>query len=85
MEALVRGPGEKLDAVEHHLARALRDEAHQRAQRGRLAGAVAAHQRDDLAAPHVEVDALHDMAAVVPRVEPGHPQDDVVVHRPSPR
>ena len=48
---------------------AFADDAHDRFQRRRLAGAVAPEQRDDLARPHVEVDAVQDVRFAVPGLQ----------------
>src|SRR5271165_6543055 len=48
-----------------HRALASRRQADQAAQRGRLAGAIAAEQGDDLALAHFEVDAMQDVALAV--------------------
>ena len=52
-----------------HRAVARMRETHQAAQRRRLAGAIAAEQRDDLAFAHVEADAMQDMALAVKGVQ----------------
>ena len=56
-------------AVELRRSVALADDAHDRLQRRRLARAVAAEQRDDLARAHVEIDAVQDVRFAVPGLQ----------------
>src|SRR5439155_19099998 len=65
----VRGAVDQLPVAEPHRARPSTNDAHDRLERGRLAGAVAPEQRHHLARPHLEVDAVEDMRFVVPGVE----------------
>jgi hypothetical protein len=61
-------------AVELHRTGALADDAHHRLQRGGLAGAVAAEQRDHLAFVHVEIHAVQDVRFAVPGLQILHRQ-----------
>src|SRR5262249_10513337 len=72
-----RLPAEDLDAA---LAR--RRQPHDAAQRRRLAGAVAAEQRHDLAFADLEADAVQDVALAVIGMEPSSFQ---WLHAASPR
>ena len=56
-------------ALEHDPARALRDQADDGAERGRLAGAVAPEQRDHLAVADLQRDIEQDMRRAVKTVE----------------
>src|SRR3954466_7718863 len=46
-----------------------RHHAHDRLERGGLAGAVAAEQRDHLTLAHLEIDTMEDVRLAVPGVE----------------
>src|SRR5581483_3776866 len=70
-DAIRREP-DRLDAFERDRARAPRDDAHDRFERRRLADAVAAEQRHDLARAHLEIDAVQDVGFAVPGVEALH-------------
>src|SRR5262249_20193990 len=59
-------------AQESDHAAALRDQRHQGFKRRRLAGAIAAHQRDHLAALDVEGWLEQDLRGAVPHPEPLH-------------
>jgi hypothetical protein len=61
----VRRPARDRGAIEGDAARARRHEAHERANQGRLAHAVAAEHADDRAGGDVEVDAEQDLARAV--------------------
>src|SRR5207248_6892839 len=63
--ALVHGELADVLAVEEDLALVGGDLAGGHAEAGGLAGAVGAEQADDLADVHVEIDAVHDLAAAV--------------------
>ncbi|CAM2160090.1 hypothetical protein PT2222_70073 [Paraburkholderia tropica] len=71
--ARMRRARERL-AVEQDLAFDLRQEARDGEQRRRLARAVAAEQRDDLARVHVERDVAQDLAAAIARAQPAQTQ-----------
>src|SRR5207253_4759508 len=60
---------QELLAGEAHAAGAAPNEAHDRLHGGRLAGAVAAHERDYFAARHVERNVEQDLRRAVPRTE----------------
>ena len=62
---LVRRAPVDARAFEANLARARLDEAHQRLERGRLAGAVAAEEGDDFAPVDREVEAEQDLRPAV--------------------
>ena len=70
-------------AEELRLARAPRHQRHERLHRGALARAVAAHQRDDLAAADVERRLEQDLGGAVPRLEPLHLEHGFA-HNPLP-
>ena len=63
---------DRLAAGEDDRAAPLADDAHDRLEGRRLAGAVAAEQGDDLARPHLEIDAVEDVRFAVPGVQPGN-------------
>src|SRR4029453_15776035 len=65
---------------ERDAALALDQHAHQRLQGGRLAGAVAAHQRDDLAAVDLQGHVEQDVRGTVPDVQPAGLQKSGVAH-----
>src|SRR6185503_13499698 len=65
----IRRQAYELAALEAHRSGAIADDAHDRLERGRLAGAVAPEQRHDLAFTHVEIDAVEDMGLAVPGFE----------------
>ena len=71
----VRRQRDRLGAVDHDRAGAPADQAHDGLQRGGAAGAVAAQQRDHLAAVHREVDAVQDVRLAVPGVQVGQAQE----------
>src|SRR5262249_41879120 len=56
-------------AQEADRSAALRDQRHQRLERRRFAGAVAAHERDYLAAADVEGRLEQDLRGAIPRLE----------------
>jgi hypothetical protein len=60
-----------LAAVEDHPAGAGPLQPGDAPERGRLAGAVAAEQRDDLALPHLDRDALERLRVAVEGVQVG--------------
>ena len=64
-----------LAALEGDRALAPRHDAHDRPQRGRLAGAVAAEQRHDLAGRDVERHAVQHVGFAVPGVEIAHGEE----------
>src|SRR6185312_9302332 len=66
---LVRRRARDIPALEHDAAAALLDETHDRAKCRRLAGAVAAEQRHDLAFADLERDVEQDMRGPVMAVE----------------
>src|SRR6266702_5139676 len=72
---LVGGRADDLLVVELDRAGALADDAHDRLQRGRLAGAVAPEQRDDLARVHVEIYPVQDVGLAVPGFQVAHLKD----------
>src|SRR5579883_352577 len=71
----VGGRLDQLVAIEAHRACALADHAHDRLQRGGLAGAIAPKQRHHLAGIHIEIDAVKDVGFAVPGLEIGNRQD----------
>ena len=71
---LVRRRVGDLAPVEDHRAAVGLDHAGDRLQQRRLAGAVRAEQRDDLALVDLEVDAEQHLHAAVGDVEPAHEQ-----------
>ncbi len=68
----VRRPGFDPLAAEHDLAASGRMQAADRAHQRRLAHAVAAEERDDLARAHLEVDAVQHLAAAVAGMQAAH-------------
>src|SRR5262249_53528048 len=66
----VRRPSDQLLAAEIDRAAALADDAHDRAERRRLAGAVAPEERHDLALADLERHTVEDVALAVPGVQP---------------
>ena len=66
---LVRRRARDIPAFEHDAAGALLDETHDRAEGRRLAGAVAAEQRHDLAVADLERDVEQDMRGPIMAVE----------------
>src|SRR6185503_489234 len=67
---LLRPPPSQRPAAEPDLARRTGDDAHDRVQRGRLAGAVRADQPDDLAPPHREREVAHGRDRPVAELDP---------------
>ncbi len=67
---LVAGKSDQLAALVAHRARALADDAHDRFQGRRLAGAIASEQRDHLAGEHVEGRAVQHVRLAVPGLQP---------------
>ena len=65
-------------AQEADRAAPLGQHAHQRLERGGLAGAVAAHERHHLAAPHLQVDVVEDLRGAVPGAQGLGFEEDVV-------
>src|SRR5208337_1772459 len=63
---------DRLAAVEYDRAAAFADDAHDRLEGRRLAGAVAPEQGDDLARPHLEIDAVENVRFAIPGVQPGN-------------
>src|SRR6218665_1841736 len=63
---VVRLPLGNVVAQEAHGAAAPAQHADERLARGGFCGAVAAHERDDFAAPHFEVDVVEDLRGAVP-------------------
>ena len=70
----VRRQRDRLAAVDHHRPRAPADQAEQRFKRSCAAGAIAAEQRDDLAAVYVEIDAMQNVRLAVEGVQVRHSQ-----------
>src|SRR6185436_2520307 len=68
----VRSERDDLAPFEPDRALAPWHDAHDRAKRGRLAGAVAAEKGDDLARRDVERDAMENVRLPVPGIEPAH-------------
>ena len=68
------GQADQLMGPEADRARALLENAHDRLERGGLAGAVAAEQRHDLALAHGQVDAVQHMRLAVEPVHGLEPQ-----------
>src|SRR5271156_6865393 len=69
-------PGDAVDrkadellAIEHDRTHALADDAHDRLERGRLAGSISSEQRHNLALPHVEIDPVQNVRFVVPGLQ----------------
>src|SRR5260370_24374885 len=82
---VIGGPRGQLVALGAHRATAPADDAHDRLQGRRLAGAVAAEQRYHLARAHVEGDAVQDVRLAIPRVQIAHGQERRALrHGPSP-
>src|SRR5262249_17800633 len=70
-------------AEKAHRAAALRDESHQRLDRGRLAGALAPHQRDDFTAAYMERRREQNLRGAIPRLE-SIDFEHWCAHRPPP-
>ena len=76
-DAVGREPGH-VGAEQRDAALPRRGEADETAQRRRLAGAVAAEQRDDLARAHFEADPVKDVALAVEGMNVGGLERDHV-------
>ena len=66
----VAGQADELLALVAHRSGALADDAHDRFQRRRLAGAIAAEQRHHLAGQNLEGGAVQHMGFAVPGLQP---------------
>src|SRR5271168_96379 len=69
-------PGDAIDrkadellSVEDDRTHALADDAHDRLERGRLAGSVSSEQRHDFALLHVEINPVQNVRFVVPGLQ----------------
>src|SRR5437588_4519336 len=72
---LVGSKNDRLDVAEPDRAQATRHDPHDRLERRRLAGAVAAEKRDHLALRHLKLHAVQDVRFAVPGVEAAHLQE----------
>src|SRR2546425_12922200 len=79
----VRGETDQLGGAEADRAPAPLDDPHHGLERGRLAGAVPAEQRHDLARAHLEIHPVEDVRLAVPGLEVAHGQERLR-HRPPP-